>query len=65
MAAAERAAAGGRPGGMPGGMGMAGGHGGRGGEDDDHASADYLVNEDNGNAIVGDLPMTAPPVIGA
>jgi hypothetical protein len=60
--AAQRAATA-RPGGMAGGMPM-GGHGAHGGEDDEHKSPDYLVTEDNGNAIIGDLPPTAPPVIG-
>ncbi|MGH3435705.1 MAG: WXG100 family type VII secretion target [Sciscionella sp.] len=46
------------------GMGPRGG-GGKGGEDAEHSTASYLVDEDNGNQIVGELPMTAPPVIGA
>jgi hypothetical protein len=47
--------------GMGGGMG---GRGGRGGEDDEHQTASYLTNEDNGNLIVGDFGSVAPPVIG-
>jgi hypothetical protein len=47
--------------GMGGGMG---GRGGRGGEDDEHKTASYLTNEDNGNLIVGDFGSVAPPVIG-
>ncbi|HEX7659539.1 MAG TPA: PPE domain-containing protein [Pseudonocardiaceae bacterium] len=51
------------------GSGMAGGPmggaRGRGEDDDEHSSPSYLVSEENGNAIVGDLPPTAPPVIGA
>lgn len=49
------------------GGGMAGAPmGARGGKESDkeHQTASYLVNEDNGNEIVGDLPPTAPPVIG-
>ncbi|GDY31580.1 hypothetical protein [Gandjariella thermophila] len=42
----------------------AGGRGGRGEEDGEHRAAAYLVSEDNGNEIVGGLPLTAPPVIG-
>jgi hypothetical protein len=53
-------AAGGRGGGAP----MGGGRGAKGGEDAEHQTATYLVNEDNGSEIVGDLPLTAPPVIG-
>ncbi|MGH3625538.1 MAG: PPE domain-containing protein, partial [Sciscionella sp.] len=47
------------PGGMP-----LGGRGGKGGDDEEHQLASYLVTEDNGSEIVGDVPMTAPPVIG-
>lgn len=46
-----------------GGMG-AGGRGGKKEEDKEHKSAAYLVNDDNANDIVGDLPPTVPPVIG-
>jgi uncharacterized protein YukE len=57
-------AAGGRgAAGAAGGMG-AGGAKGQGDEDGEHRSAAYLVNEDNGNEIVGDMPLTAPPVLG-
>jgi len=45
---------------------MAGGGagGGRKREDAEHQTSAYLVNQDNGNAIVGDLEPTIPPVIG-
>ncbi|HEX7659759.1 MAG TPA: PPE domain-containing protein [Pseudonocardiaceae bacterium] len=49
--------------GMSGGP-MGGGARGRGEDDDEHSSPSYLVSEENGNEIVGDLPPTAPPVIG-
>lgn len=32
-------------------------------EDDEHATPTYLVNEDNGDQIIGDLPRTPPSVI--
>ncbi|MFD1811827.1 hypothetical protein [Rhodococcus gannanensis] len=54
----------GRPGtpgaGMP-------GAGARGGGDDDteHNTPGYLVNIDNGNELVGSIPLVAPPVLGA
>ena len=60
-------AAAGRPGtaGAAGAGGMsAGGRGGKKEEDKEHKSAAYLVNDDNANDIVGDLPPTVPPVIG-
>ncbi|MGH3934460.1 MAG: hypothetical protein ACRDS1_05700, partial [Pseudonocardiaceae bacterium] len=41
---------------------FAGGNGQRGEQDQEHRSK-YLVHDDS-NAIVGDLPPTAPPVIG-
>lgn len=38
---------------------------GRGGADEsEHRPASYLVTADNGDALVGDLPLVAPPVIG-
>ncbi len=48
------------------GMGGMGAPGQKGqGEDDlEHKSADYLVNEENTNEIIGDMPMVAPPTIG-
>jgi uncharacterized protein YukE len=59
------AAAGGRGAAGAAGMGgMGGGAKGQGDEDGEHRSAAYLVNEDNGNEIVGDMPLTAPPVLG-
>jgi hypothetical protein len=42
---------------------LVGAAGQRGEEDREHRSK-YLVHDDS-NAIVGDLPPTAPPVIGA
>ncbi|EWM15870.1 PPE domain-containing protein [Kutzneria sp. 744] len=67
----EGAMRGGAMGGRPGAAGASGaggmGGGGRGGkkeEDKEHKSAAYLVNDDNANDIVGDLPPTVPPVIG-
>jgi hypothetical protein len=67
----EGAMRGGAMAGRPGAAGAAGaggmGAGGRGGkkeEDKEHKSAAYLVNDDNANDIVGDLPPTVPPVIG-
>lgn len=49
-----------------GGMGMAGMGGARGQGDDDkeHQTPDYLINIDNGNELIGTLPLVAPPVIG-
>jgi hypothetical protein len=41
-----------------------GGAGGRGGEDGtEHRRPSYLVEQDT-NAIIGELPLVAPPVIG-
>lgn len=57
--AAGRSGAAGGPG-----MGAMGGAGGRREEDREHRSAAYLVDEMHANEIVGDLPRTAPPVIG-
>ncbi|GDY30653.1 hypothetical protein [Gandjariella thermophila] len=54
-AAGARGAAGGP-------MGM-GGRGGKGEEDGEHRSASYLVG-DRSSELAGDLPLTAPPVIG-
>lgn len=52
----------------PAGMGPMGavgaGVGGNRGEDEAHAIPSYLITQENGNAIVGDLPPTVPPVIG-
>lgn len=65
-AASESAALRGGAGGKAGsGMGpMGGGRGAKGEDDQEHQIASYLVTEDNGSEIVGDLPLTAPPVIG-
>ncbi|MFF0817558.1 hypothetical protein ACFYVR_20680 [Rhodococcus sp. NPDC003318] len=38
---------------------------GAGGDDTEHATPGYLVTVDNGNDIVGTLPLVAPPVLGA
>ncbi|MBV6759375.1 hypothetical protein [Rhodococcus opacus] len=66
------AAAGGRTGaGMRGtgpGGGMMGGAPGAakgGGEDKEHKTPDYLITLDNGNELIGKLPLVSPPVIGA
>ncbi|MCK2240515.1 MULTISPECIES: WXG100 family type VII secretion target [unclassified Crossiella] len=55
----------GRPGapGAPGGL-APGGAAGRGEEDKEHETAEYLVNEDNLNDLIGDLGRVSPPVIG-
>jgi hypothetical protein len=44
-------------------MGAPGGSG-RDGDSREHRRASYLIESDT-NAIVGELPRTAPPVIGA
>jgi hypothetical protein len=49
--------------GVPGAMGGAG-RGGGGDQDKEHRAASYLSSDDNGSEIVGELPLTAPPVIG-
>lgn len=43
---------------------MGGGRGGKGGGDGEHKAASYLVSADHGAALVGELPLVAPPVIG-
>jgi len=48
-------------GGMMGGGGAAKG----GGEDKEHKTPDYLITLDNGNELIGTLPLVSPPVIGA
>ncbi|WP_051898695.1 hypothetical protein [Sciscionella sediminilitoris] len=58
---APRGGAGSGRGGMP--MGGAG-RGGKGGEDQEHETASYLVSEEHGDQIVGELPPTVPPVLG-
>ncbi|MDH6680604.1 hypothetical protein M2284_004833 [Rhodococcus sp. LBL1] len=60
------ASAAGRPG-APGGTGMMPGAGarGRGEDDNEHKTPGYLVNVDNGNELIGKLPLAAPPVIGS
>ncbi|MGH3621460.1 MAG: hypothetical protein ACRDQ5_06675, partial [Sciscionella sp.] len=67
-AAAEQAAARGAAGaaggrGVTGGMPMAG-RGGTKDEDQEHRTAGFLVDEEHGNEIVGDIEAVAPPVIG-
>ncbi|MEC3978187.1 hypothetical protein [Amycolatopsis sp. H20-H5] len=56
----------GRPGGS--GMGAGGGMGrggkGEGAEDSEHKTADYLLEHDPDDALVGELPRATPPVIG-
>jgi hypothetical protein len=56
----------GRPGGA--GMGAGGGMGrggnGEGAEDSEHKTADYLLERDPDDALVGELPKATPPVIG-
>ena len=49
---------------VPGGM-MPHGAGRQGGEDKEHKTPSYLVNEENGNELIGPIPKTTPPVIGA
>lgn len=46
--------------------GMGGMAGGRGPGDDDkmHETPGYLITLDNGNELIGDLPMVTPPVLG-
>ncbi|MFF0149213.1 hypothetical protein [Amycolatopsis sulphurea] len=46
-----------------GGMG-AGGKGGKGEGDQEHKTADYLLEADPDDALVGELPRAVPPVIG-
>ncbi|NMN97807.1 WXG100 family type VII secretion target [Antrihabitans stalactiti] len=48
----------------PGGL-MPHGAGRQGGEDKEHKTPSYLVNEENGNELIGPIPKTTPPVIGA
>jgi hypothetical protein len=50
------------PGGM---MGGAPGAAKGGGEDNEHKTPDYLITLDNGNELIGKLPLVSPPVIGA
>ncbi|GGF98388.1 hypothetical protein GCM10007304_10500 [Rhodococcoides trifolii] len=51
--------------GMYGAGGMMPGGGRAGGDQDgEHTIPGYLVNVDNGDELVGDLPLVAPPVIG-
>jgi uncharacterized protein YukE len=50
-------------GGMMGGGGAGAGKGG--GEDKEHKTPDYLITLDNGNELIGKLPLVSPPVIGA
>ena len=45
-------------------MPPAAGHG-QGDSDAEHDTPAYLVNADNGNDLVGTLPLVAPPVLGA
>ena len=56
-------AAAGARGAAGGGMG-AGGRGARGEEDFEHNTPSYLITEENGSELVGELPRVAPAVIG-
>lgn len=51
--------------GMPGGMMPPGARGGAGDDEQEHKTPDYLINIDNGNKLIGSMPLVAPPVIGA
>ncbi|RVW02684.1 PPE domain-containing protein [Rhodococcus xishaensis] len=50
----------------PGAAGMVPGAGarGRGEDDNEHKTPGYLVDVDNGNELIGRLPLAAPPVLG-
>ncbi|WP_370181375.1 hypothetical protein [Rhodococcus wratislaviensis] len=50
---------------MGGGMMGGAGAGRGGGEDKEHKTPDYLITLDNGNELIGKLPLVSPPVIGA
>ncbi|MFC0447881.1 hypothetical protein [Rhodococcus jostii] len=67
LAAGGRTGAGVRGTGPMGGGMMGGGAGtGKGGGDDrEHKTPDYLITLDNGNELIGRLPLVSPPVIGA
>lgn len=55
-----------RPGGAPGFAGMgAMGQGAQRQEDEVHEIPDFLRTDENTNALIGELPKTVPPVIGA
>lgn len=45
-------------------MGGAHGRGGKGEDDDEHETPEFLINWDNGNELFGDLPKASPGVIG-
>lgn len=60
-ASSGRAGAHGMPG--MGGMGPAGARG-AGDHDSEHTTPGYLVDVSNGNDLIGDLPLVAPPVLG-
>ncbi|WP_187776292.1 hypothetical protein [Antrihabitans cavernicola] len=49
--------------GMPGGV-MPHGRNEKGEDDSEHKTPGYLINVDNGNELVGDMPPAAPPVLG-
>ncbi|MCQ4117603.1 hypothetical protein [Rhodococcus tibetensis] len=67
MAAGGRSGTGMRGTGPMGGGMMGGGAGGAkgAGEDKEHKTPDYLITLDNGNELIGKLPLVSPPVIGA
>ncbi|NKS79379.1 hypothetical protein GS539_28620 [Rhodococcus hoagii] len=54
-----------RNGAAGGGMMPGAGARGRGEDDAEHKTPGYLVNVDNGSELIGNLPLAAPPVIGA
>ncbi len=66
--AATARGAGGQASGARGGAGMggmgAGGGRGKGEDDYEHSTPSYLVTQEHGSEIVGELPMVSPPVIG-
>ncbi len=66
--AAAARGAGGQASGARGGAGMggmgAGGGRGKGEDDYEHSTPSYLVTQEHGSEIVGELPMVSPPVIG-
>jgi hypothetical protein len=64
-ASAAGAGAAGKPGAPGAGMMPPAAGRGQGDSDAEHDTPAYLVNADNGNDLVGTLPLVAPPVLGA
>ncbi len=64
-ASAAGAGAAGKPGAPGAGMMPPAAGRGQGDSDPEHDTPAYLVNADNGNDLVGTLPLVAPPVLGA